>query len=166
LQQRAIHASEGRRYCLTVGSEFDPTALSDQELKDRIDVQTHVNKTTATPPTRTHRPFGTLVRVVIGALAILLIVIGGRYLLLPRADSVAAASYFLDGPRRFTFRHETGTPVAHCRAAPLLGFFSTTLHCTLTYPSGDVYRCKVFTTRTVGTGASCDTQHFRRSQHS
>ena len=105
-------------------------------------------------------------RVVIGALAILLIVIGGRYLLLPRADSVAAADYFLDGPNRFTFRHETGTPVAHCRAAPLLGFFSTTLHCTLTYPSGDVYRCKVFTTRTVGTGASCDTQPFRRSHDS
>jgi hypothetical protein len=102
--------------------------------------------------------------MVMGALAILLIVIGGRYLLLPRADSVAAANYFLDGPHRFTFPREPGTPVAQCRAAPLLGFFSTTLHCTLTYPSGHVYQCKVFTTRAIGTGASCDTRHFRRSQ--
>jgi hypothetical protein len=105
-------------------------------------------------------------RVVIGALAILVVVVGGRYLLLPRADSVAAANYFLDGPSRFTFRHETGTPVAHCRAAPLFGFFSTTLQCTLTYPTGDVYQCKVFTTATVGAGASCDAQPVRRSHDS
>jgi hypothetical protein len=104
-------------------------------------------------------------RVVIGALAVLLLVIGGRYFLLPRADSVAAADYLLDGPTRFTFPYETGTPAADCRAAPLLGFFSTTLHCTLSYPSRDVYHCKVFTTTaTVGAGARCDTQPVRPYQ--
>jgi hypothetical protein len=36
LRQRALRAWEGRRYSLTVSSELDPTALSDQELKDRI----------------------------------------------------------------------------------------------------------------------------------
>ena len=40
LHQRGLRASEGRRYSLTVGGELDPSVLSDQELRDRIQVGT------------------------------------------------------------------------------------------------------------------------------
>ena len=63
-----------------------------------------------------------LIAVGIGLVAI----IGMRYLLLPRADSVAEAEHFLAGPPTFGFPGEHGQPTAHCIGPPLFGFFATT----------------------------------------
>jgi hypothetical protein len=47
LHQRALRASEGRRYSLTVSSELDLTTLSDQELRGRVQVGTAQSSTGA-----------------------------------------------------------------------------------------------------------------------
>ena len=80
-----------------------------------------------------------------------------RYLLLPRAASVSEAEHLLAGPPTFAFTGERGQPVAHCAGPALFGFFHTTDRCTLTFPTGDTYRCTVATTPSgeAGWSAAC-----------
>lgn len=87
------------------------------------------------------------------------VLIGVRYLFLPHAVSISQAEHFLAGPPTFRFVGEEGQPTARCTGPALDGIFSTTTTdvCTLTFPSGHVYRCKVFAARAVvGAGAKCN----------
>jgi hypothetical protein len=96
-----------------------------------------------------------LIAVVIAAAAL----IGVRYLFLPHAVPISQAQRFLAGPPTFRFAGEEGQPKARCTGPALAGIFSTTTTdvCTLTFPSGDVYKCKVFAARAeVGAEARCN----------
>lgn len=92
------------------------------------------------------------VSVIVGVVA----VVGMRYLLLPRAASRAEAEHLLAGPPTFAFAGERGQPAARCVGPALFGFFATTDRCTLTFPTGDMYRCKVAATSSgAGWQATC-----------
>ena len=109
----------------------------------------------ARPQPKIPDPRRWLIAAAVGVAA----VIGLRFVFLPRAVPISKAERFLAGPPTFAFPGEQGRPTARCAGPPLLGIFSTTTTdvCTLTFPSGDVYNCKVFAPRpVVGAGAKCN----------
>lgn len=74
---------------------------------------------------------------------------------------IQTAERLLQGPRTFYFAGEHGQPVARCHHTGLLGLGSDDA-CTMTFPSGDVYRCTVFPPQdSLGAGASCASRPFR-----
>jgi hypothetical protein len=82
---------------------------------------------------------------IVVAAATVAVLIGVRTVCLPRAVSISKAQRMLAGPPHFEFAGDHGQPVARCTGPALFGIFSTTTtdSCTLTFPSGHVYSCKV-----------------------
>jgi hypothetical protein len=91
---------------------------------------------------------------------------GVTVLVLPIGVSLATAERFLQGPPTFAFPGETGQPSARCQHTGLFGLLGSVDTCTLTFPSGDYYRCSVDPPgfagpSSAGISASCDRKRFR-----
>lgn len=75
---------------------------------------------------------------------------------------IQPAERFLQGPPTFYFAGERGQPVARCHHTGLFGLRSDDV-CTLTFPSGDAYRCTVDPPQdSAGASAGCASRPFRR----
>lgn len=136
--------------------------LCDRPLLCAVKMEAHSISTSPGRRRRSSRLRVIAVSVIVGVLT----VIGMRYLLLPRAATVSEAEHLLAGPPTFGFAGESGQPVARCVGPAVFGFFATTDRCTLTFPTGDTYRCTVSTTRSGAAGwqATCARHPERRSR--
>jgi hypothetical protein len=81
----------------------------------------------------------------------------------PSPVPIRTAERFLQGPPTFSYAGEHGQPVARCHHTGPFGWGSDDA-CTLTFPSGDAYRCIVSPPQdSAGASASCASRPFRRS---
>ena len=100
-----------------------------------------------------------------GILAVL--VVGGAVLVFPIEVPLKTADRFLQGPPTFAFPGEAGQPVARCHHTGLFGLLGSVDDCTLTFPSGDYFRCTVDPPgfggpASAGMSASCSPRRFSR----
>jgi hypothetical protein len=86
-----------------------------------------------------------------------------RIFVLPLGPGLAQAERALVEPPTFSFAGEHGRPVAHCTHGGMFGLLGATDHCTLTFRSGDSYRCDVFQAGDgLGLATGCASRPFRR----
>jgi hypothetical protein len=103
-------------------------------------------------------------RIALLVLAALIAVAAAlRIFVLPLGPDVAQAERALQGPPTFGYSGEHGPAVAHCTHGGMFGLLGFTDDCTLTFRSGDSYRCGVFQAGDgVGLGMTCASRPFRR----
>jgi hypothetical protein len=109
---------------------------------------------------RTWRIVALIALAVVGAAVMIEVLI--EVFVVSSPVSIRTAERFLQGPPTFSYGGERGQPVARCHHTGLFGW-SAEDACTLTFPSGDAYRCTVSPPRdSAGASASCASRPFRR----
>jgi hypothetical protein len=99
--------------------------------------------------------------VVLAALIAVVVTLG--VMVLPLGPDLSQAERALQGPPTFGYSGERGPAVAHCTHTGLFGLLGSNDACTLTFRSGDSYRCTVFEAgEGLGLGMSCASRPFRR----
>ena len=99
------------------------------------------------------------IRLSVAAVSVLVAIVA--VLVLSIEVSLRTADRFLQGPPTFSFPDETGQPIARCHHTGIFGLIGSEDACTLTFPSGNSYRCWVDPPGSEGISAGCDQRRFR-----
>lgn len=95
--------------------------------------------------------------------ALIAVAVALGVILLPLGPDLSQAARALQGPPTFSYPGEYGQPLAHCTHTGLFGLFGGADTCTLTFCSGDSYRCTVASAPDgLGLSMGCASRPFRR----
>ena len=104
-------------------------------------------------------------RVACWAAAGVLAIAAVAVVVLPLSPSLSKAEALLKGPPPFQPLGESGVLTsARCWHTGLWGLFGGNDKCTLTFSTGDSYRCEAFNAGSVGPGVKCAPRPFRRGE--